>query len=57
MKKIHKSLLITATLFSAAVNMNGCGAYGPPPDEAMYNLEPQVMEEQAVEHVVEEPDY
>lgn len=49
MKKIHKSLLITATLFSAAVNMNGCGAYGPPPDEAVYNQEPQAVEERVAE--------
>lgn len=31
MKKMGKKILITATVFTAAVNMNGC-VYGPPPD-------------------------
>lgn len=43
MKKIHKKLLLSATLFTAALNMNGC-AYGPPPDEAMYSDETQIEE-------------
>lgn len=45
MKKIHKKLLITATIFTAALNMNGC-AYGPPPDEDMYSAKPQIIEMQ-----------
>lgn len=54
MKKINKKLLLSATLFTAALNMNGC-AYGPPPDEAMYLNEPQIVEtEEVVNHQLED---
>lgn len=36
MKRMNKKLLISAAIFSAAVNMNAC-AYGPPQDQ-MVNL-------------------
>lgn len=45
MKKIHKKLLITATIFTAALNMNGC-AYGPPQEEDMYSANTQMIEMQ-----------
>lgn len=54
MKKINKKLLLSATLFTAALNMNGC-AYGPPPDEAMYsNQLPIVETEEVVNHQLED---
>lgn len=31
MKKATK-ILVTVSVFSAAINMNGCGVYGPPPE-------------------------
>ncbi len=35
MKRITKKILLLASAFSSVMNMNGCGAYGPPPDEQM----------------------
>ncbi|MBQ8568985.1 MAG: hypothetical protein IJ446_07190 [Oscillospiraceae bacterium] len=35
MKK-RKKLLAAAVAFAAALNMNGCGTYGPPEDEEDY---------------------
>ncbi|MCM1468633.1 MAG: hypothetical protein NC086_10845 [Alistipes sp.] len=32
MKRINKKMLVSAAIFSAAVNMNAC-AYGPPEDQ------------------------
>lgn len=32
MKRINKKMLLSAAIFSAAVNMNAC-AYGPPEDQ------------------------
>ncbi len=32
---MKRKKLLTAVLFSAALNLNGC-VYGPPPDEEMY---------------------
>ncbi len=51
MKKIPKKVLFTATVFAAALNMNGCGVYGPPPEEAN-NEDVQVIEMQADNSVV-----
>lgn len=42
MKKMKKKLLVTAAIFTAALNMNGCGAYGPEPDDDMYAMYSQV---------------
>ncbi len=44
MKKIHKKLLLTAAVFSAAMNMNGCGTYGPP-DDRSYEPETEIQME------------
>lgn len=38
MKKITKKILITATVFAAAMNMNGCGVYGPPSEDSDYGV-------------------
>ncbi len=38
MKKTTKRVLLTAAAFSCMLNMNGCGAYGPPPDEMAVQL-------------------
>ncbi len=51
MKKIPKKVLLTATVFAAALNMNGCGTYGPPP-EHVNNEDVQVLEMQAENLVV-----
>lgn len=46
MKKMKKKLLVTAAIFTAALNMNGCGAYGPEPDDDMYAMYPQMTKTQ-----------
>lgn len=33
---MKRKTLLTAVLFSAALNLNGC-VYGPPPEEEMYS--------------------
>jgi|GEM_PF-5133542 len=33
---MKRKKLLTAVLFSAALNLNGC-VYGPPPEEGMYS--------------------
>lgn len=34
---MKRKKLLTAVLFSAALNLNGC-VYGPPPEEGMYSV-------------------
>ena len=33
MKKAPKKVMAAAVMFAAALNMNGCGVYGPPSEE------------------------
>lgn len=52
MKPNRKKLLVAAAIFPVALNMNGCGTYGPPPhadndiQKAPVNME-QVLEEES----------
>lgn len=63
MKRITKKILLLASAFSSVMNMNGCGAYGPPPDEQMQHpkgeqvsLEAEQVEENAETEPVSTPE-
>ncbi len=42
MKKSKKVLLV-ASVFAVAMNMNGCGVYGPPPEEKQSRIPAEEM--------------
>lgn len=50
----NKTVLLVGSIFAVAVNMNGCGVYGPPPEEFV-NLQPTVAPVVENLHVIAEP--
>ncbi|MGN1423474.1 MAG: hypothetical protein ACI4XA_08880 [Oscillospiraceae bacterium] len=44
MNKKGKRALLAATVFVASLNMNGCGVYGPPPDDLLVSVDPNQNE-------------
>lgn len=53
MKRLNTELLISAAVFSAAMNMNGC-VYGPPEDQMVHMSYIQKAEEQTEESEIPE---